>query len=115
MVEHLKRNVATPYVAAALACALIWLAGAHNLGLGMLPTLLLLAHLLVGRMPAEQLIERLSGRAIESRPSMGRSQWRPRRPAFVRSFGSRGGELIAARLSGRSPPGPACYRPRGAS
>jgi hypothetical protein len=68
--------------------------------LGLLPLLLLVAALVAGRYPGEQLIERM--RPLRRRPVAAAP--RPLAARFVRSRSRRLGELLSRSLAGRAPP-----------
>lgn len=72
--------------------------------LPVVPLLVLLASLLLGRYPGHEAIVRLSERlASRSRPRRATAP-RPRAPRPPRSFAPAGGLLLALALSGRAPP-----------
>jgi hypothetical protein len=100
-VARLGRHTWLPFLAAGAAVLALVAVGETSFGLAVAPTLLLLAHLLVGRFPGERLLANLS-RSLRRGPRAGAP--RRRRPEPVRCFGPRGGLLIAASLSGRAPP-----------
>ncbi|HVP01622.1 MAG TPA: hypothetical protein VMT10_03550 [Solirubrobacteraceae bacterium] len=85
---------------AALALAAALLVGAAPPGLlGLLPSLLLVVPLLLGRFPGERVIAALAARCAPRRahPAVGRAR---RSLALL----ARGGRLVSAGLAGRAPP-----------
>jgi hypothetical protein len=67
----------------------------------LLPALLLLAPLVLGRYPGERLL-----RAVIDRPRCRRAPGKPPRPRHIALLASvpRGGALLASALAGRAPP-----------
>ena len=88
-----------PFALAAIAAAIATLVS-DSFALAILPLLLLLSHLVLGRLPGE----RLFVHAWSRRPRVPPLRWRAPRPRAARTFGPRGGALIAAGLCGRAPP-----------
>jgi hypothetical protein len=93
----------TPWAATGAAVGLLVLAGAASFAIAIAPTLLLLAHMAAGRLPAETFIRRLATRRARPTATPG-PEWRPRRPRPIGAYGPRGGRLLATGLSGRAPP-----------
>ena len=90
-----------PLSALAAAVAAVLALGSAQMLLPVLPLLGLLASLLFGRYPGEELLERL-GRRTPTRRDPGPAQ--PVEPAWAFPSPARRGLLLALSLGGRAPP-----------
>lgn len=90
-----------PLSALAVAVAAVLALGSAQMLLPVLPLLGLVASLLLGRYPGEEVLARLGRR---TRPRRERDSAPPAFPAWAFPSPARHGLLLAASLSGRAPP-----------